>query len=203
MRQPISFCFIAFTFLAYGQKSPSGLVADIEAFQRELDSSYADPGHSPLTPEDQALFEGLPYFDIDTSFYVVAYFERAGKPRTFKMKTTTDRRPKYDLYAYVHFTLKGKAFRIPVYQSHRLREKEEFRSYLFLPFNDLTNGEESYGGGRFLDLDIPEGDSIAIDFNKAYNPYCAYNSRYSCPVPPKANFIDVRITAGVKAPDNH
>ena len=74
----------------------------------------------------------------------------------------------------------------------------EYEDYLFLPFTDKTNGDSSYGGGRYLDLKLPEGDSIIIDFNQAYNPYCAYNDKYSCPVPPKSNNLDIEVLAGVK-----
>jgi uncharacterized protein (DUF1684 family) len=77
--------------------------------------------------------------------------------------------------------------------------QEEYRDYLFLPFADLTNGEETYGGGRYLDLTIPTGNTILLDFNKAYNPYCAYNPKYSCPLVPKQNRLDIPIIAGVKA----
>jgi uncharacterized protein (DUF1684 family) len=87
-----------------------------------------------------------------------------------------------------------------VYQSHTLREKEGYKDYLFLPFTDLTNGNETYGSGRYIDLRIPERETIIIDFNKAYNPYCAYNYGYACPIPPKENKLKVEIRAGVMAP---
>ena len=74
---------------------------------------------------------------------------------------------------------------------------EKYKNYLFLPFTDLSNDEESYAGGRFIDLEIPEGNEIAIDFNRAYNPYCAYNDKYSCPIPPKENFLNMKILGGV------
>ena len=76
---------------------------------------------------------------------------------------------------------------------------EGFEDYLFLPFLDDTNGEESYGGGRYIDLKIPEGDQMTIDFNTAYNPYCAYDAKYSCPIVPRENYMDVEVRAGVKA----
>lgn len=79
-----------------------------------------------------------------------------------------------------------------------MRETEEYRDYLFLPYTDLTNAIETYGGGRFMDLLIPSGDTIIIDFNKSYNPSCAYNHAYSCPIPPEENDLNIRITAGVK-----
>ena len=80
-----------------------------------------------------------------------------------------------------------------------LLDDEEFVDYLFLPFTDLTNGEATYAGGRYIDLAIPDGDTLIIDFNKSYNPYCAYNKKYSCPIVPKVNHLEIDINAGVKA----
>ena len=82
-------------------------------------------------------------------------------------------------------------------------QDEEYKDYLFLPFLDDTNGEGSYGGGRYIDLRIPDSDTMIIDFNTAYNPYCAYNDRYSCPIVPRQNYLDVAIEAGVKAFKKH
>ena len=73
-----------------------------------------------------------------------------------------------------------------------------YENSLFVPFTDLTNGKETYGGGRYMDVEIPEGDSIVLDFNKAYNPYCAYSTNYSCPIPPKENDLPISINAGLK-----
>jgi uncharacterized protein (DUF1684 family) len=75
---------------------------------------------------------------------------------------------------------------------------EGLEDYLFLPFLDDTNGETTYGGGRYIDLRIPKGDSMEIDFNRAYNPYCVYNDKYSCPIVPRDNYIDLKVEAGLK-----
>ena len=69
---------------------------------------------------------------------------------------------------------------------------------MFLPFSDLTSGNETYGGGRYIDLEIPKGKTITIDFNQAYNPYCAYNPKYSCPIVPAENELLTNVNAGVK-----
>ena len=82
-------------------------------------------------------------------------------------------------------------------------KEEGYEDYLFLPFLDDTNGEESYGGGRYIDCRIPEGDTIEIDFNKAYNPYCAYNENYSCPIVPRENYLAIEVKAGVKVFKKH
>ena len=114
------------------------------------------------------------------------------------MPTTRKRveQPIYEKYGEVHFTLNGQEIKLPVYQSHSLREDEEWKNYLFLPFKDATNGKITYGGGRYLELWYTGGDTIVVDFNRAYNPYCAYNYNYSCPIVPKANWLDIPIEAG-------
>lgn len=167
-------------------------------FQNALNEKYKDSLESPLTEADRQNFEGLDFYPIDEKFIVEADFERADDAVPFKMKTTTNRLPTYEVYGVATFIIDDIKIKLNIYQNHSLRDKEEYQSYLFLPFTDLTNGDGTYTGGRFLDLEIPNGDKILIDFNKAYNPYCAYNYKYSCPIPPKENDIDMKITAGVK-----
>ncbi len=171
---------------------------EIRAFQDTINKEYSDTTESPLTKEDLAVFKSLDFYRINKDFRVEAKFTRTEDAEPFKMKTTTDRAPEYVKYGEVSFTLKGKKIKVNIYQSMRLRQKEEYKDYLFLPFTDLTSGKTSYGGGRYVDLKIPKSDTIIIDFNKAYNPYCAYNHKYSCVVPPAENFIDIEIKAGVK-----
>ena len=132
-----------------------------------------------------------------------AEFTRTPNEEPFKMKTTTDRRPIYVKYGQLSFNLKGENYQLNIYQNQGLIEKEGYEDYLFLPFLDETNGLESYGGGRYIDARIPQGDSMLIDFNKSYNPYCAYNDKYSCPIAPRENYLKTRIEAGVKGFDKH
>lgn len=96
------------------------------------------------------------------------------------------------------FEIDGKTFKLNVYRNIELSRKKEFKDYLFLPFSDLTSGAESYIGGKYIDLKLPKGNAIAIDFNSSYNPYCAYNSKYSCPKVPLENDLNIEIKAGVK-----
>jgi uncharacterized protein len=114
------------------------------------------------------------------------------------MKTTTERLPEYSIYGSVTFRHKGKSYKLNVYQNIELVKKPGFEKHLFIPFNDETNGNETYGGGRFLDVYENGEDVLLIDFNKAYNPYCAYNHKYSCPIPPEANNLKIKIKAGEK-----
>ncbi len=178
-------------------------VDDAKAFQDELNAKYANPEQSPLTKKSLKYFKGLDFYPIDTNYRVEAKFERVKNPEPFEMKTTTERRPVYYVYATAKFKLHGKKYKLRIYQSKGLSETDEFKDYLFLPFTDLSSGAESYGGGRFMDLAIPEGKTIILDFNKAYNPYCAYNDKYSCPIPPKENHLNTYVKAGVKAPEDH
>jgi len=113
----------------------------------------------------------------------------------FRMKTNTDRLPEYKKYGILHFRLANQDLQLFLYQNM------EQPDYLFCPFKDLSNGDQSYGSGRFLDFkadDVINITNVVLDFNYAYNPYCAYNKNYSCPLPPEENHLDVAIYAGEK-----
>lgn len=181
-------------------KSVDILDQELTAFQKEINTDYADPDKSPLEKEDLEVFTGLDFFTFDSTYVVQAQFIRTEDSKPFKMKTTTSRKPVYTKYGEAHFVINDTSYSLNIYQSKSLMANEEFKDYLFLPFTDLTNGDESYGGGRFIDLKIPASDSFEIDFNKAYNPYCAYNHQYSCPIPPAENHLEVKIRAGVMNP---
>tara|TARA_B100000949_G_scaffold79315_1_gene70782 strand:- start:1105 stop:1743 length:639 start_codon:yes stop_codon:yes gene_type:complete len=179
-------------------KVESDLVADILKFQKEQDESFKDPDSSPLPDKYRKDFEGLDFYKPDTTYVVKARFERTPEAEPFLMPTTTDRQTQEVVYGIAHFTLNGEEHQLEVYQSLGLMDDEEYEDYLFLPFLDNTNGEETYGGGRYIDLTIPEGDTLVIDFNKAYNPYCVYNKKYSCPLVPRQNYLRTKVRAGVK-----
>lgn len=172
-------------------------------FQKELNAAYKDASKSPLKAKDLKHFEGLDFFKFDAEYVVKASFKKLTNEKPFEMKTTTERLPIYLKYGELTFELKGKAYKLDIYQNQELIAKEGYEDYLFLPFLDETNGLESYGGGRYIDARIPNGDFIEIDFNKAYNPYCAYNEKYSCPIVPRENYLKTRVEAGVKAFDKH
>ncbi len=172
--------------------------AAVEKFQKDLNTEYADAKTSPLTAEDLKVFKALDFYPINEMFFVKAKFIRTENEKPFEMKTSTSRRPLYVKYGEAHFTIDGKPFQLNIYQNIELIKKEEYKDYLFLPFFDLTCGKESYIGGKYIDLKIPQGDTIAIDFNTSYNPYCAYNHKYSCPKVPLENNLNIEIKAGVK-----
>ncbi|WP_147678586.1 DUF1684 domain-containing protein [Algibacter pacificus] len=173
------------------------------AFQKTINAEYKDASTSPLKDEDRKVFEGLEFFKFDSTYVVTAELKRVENSKWFNMKTTTDRVSKERVFGVLSFELKGEKYSLQVYQGEELMQKAGFEDYLFLPFLDETNGLESYGGGRYIDLRIPDADTLIIDFNKAYNPYCAYNSKYSCPIVPRRNYIKTRVEAGVKAFGKH
>lgn len=170
-------------------------------YQRKLNASFKDASTSPLKKKDLKSFEGLDFFPIDTSFIVTAKLIRTSDAPIFQMATTTDRKPLYKEYGVLHFSLKNSQHKLTIYQSQDDLKDEKFKDYLFLPFTDDTSGETSYGGGRYMDVkisDIKDDNTIILNFNNTYNPYCAYNENYSCPITPRKNHLDIAITAGIK-----
>jgi uncharacterized protein len=167
-------------------------------FQDQLNRNYADSTKSPLTEADLKTFQSLDFFPINEKFIVEAQFIRTKRAKVFEMKTSTARLPKYKKYGELHFKIDGQNYTLNVYQSIDLIKMPKYKNHLFLPFSDATCGKESYIGGRYIDMEIQEGKTWIIDFNKAYNPYCAYNYKYSCPIVPLENDLEVAILAGVK-----
>ena len=192
MKQLLMFLFCS--AFAFAQKD----LTSAEKFQAELNKSYADSLKSPLMKDDLKQFKGLDFYPIDEKYIVEAIFIRTKKEKSFKMKTTTSRTPIYKKYGELHFSIDGKELKLNVYQNLDLKKKPGYEDYLFLPFSDLTCGKDSYIGGRYIDMRIPKSGKVTIDFNQAYNPYCAYNYEYSCPIVPLENDLDIEINAGVK-----
>jgi hypothetical protein len=167
-------------------------------YQRTMNANFKDATKSPLKAGDRKQFSGLDFFKFDSTFIVKAELKRTPNSEWFKMQSTTGDTTNERVYGVLSFVLKGQSFTLNVYQGKAMMTREGFEDYLFLPFIDHTNGEDTYGGGRYIDLRIPEGDGIEIDFNTAYNPYCAYNEKYSCPIVPRVNTIDIAVRAGLK-----
>ena len=178
-------------------------IATIKDFQYEMNVEFANEEESPLTEEGIKDFTELDFFTIDSTYKVIAKFELEKNPRLFEMPTTTERKPIYKTFGTATIELEGKELKLHIYQNQDLIKKPDYTNHLFIPFTDQTNGSESYGGGRYIDVEIPEGDSMVIDFNRSYNPYCAYNNKYSCPIPPKENDLAIEIKAGVKTYRKH
>ncbi|MFV8466708.1 DUF1684 domain-containing protein [Flavobacterium sp. LB1P62] len=196
MRMLFALVFLVQFNFGFGQEKFD--VSAVAKFQKDLNTEYADVKTSPLTSEDLAVFKALDFYPATEKFFVTAKFVRTKKEKPFEMKTSTDRKPLYVKYGEVLFTIDGKELKLNVYKNIELSKKAAYKDYLFLPFSDLTSGNESYIGGKYIDLRIPKGDTIVIDFNTSYNPYCAYNHKYSCPKVPLENDLNIEIKAGVK-----
>ncbi|CAN0601151.1 unnamed protein product, partial [Ectocarpus sp. 12 AP-2014] len=147
----------------------SDKLADILLFQEELNAEFKNPESSPLPDRFRIDFESLEFFEPDTNYIVEAELVRTPEALPFSMPTTTGRESTEVVYGIAKFTLNGKDHELEIYQSPELITQAEYEDYLFLPFTDNTNGEETYGGGRYLDLRIPKGNKIILNFNKAYN----------------------------------
>ncbi len=175
-------------------------------FQRVQNAKFKDATKSPLTKKDFKTFSKLEFYDIDSSFVVIAKLTKTPKAPIFEMATTTTRKPLYKKYGILHFTIKGKDLSLNIYQSQDFDRDPKYKDYLFLPFTDKTSGTTSYGGGRYMDIfttDERKDGTILLDFNNLYNPYCAYNGRYSCPIPPQENHLNIPVIAGVKVYDKY
>ncbi len=152
---------------------------------------------SPLKKEN---LNDLHFFEADSSYAVKADVEFLIDEKPFPMPTYSGKTKAYIRYALLKFSLHGTPHQLTVYRSIALSKIEAYKDYLFLPFTDETNANETYGGGRYIDLslkDITE-NHVLVDFNKAYNPYCAYSAGYQCPQPPEENSLKVKINAGEK-----
>jgi uncharacterized protein (DUF1684 family) len=188
---------VALTAFGCNQENKNSYNDDISQFHYKLNVEFSDKKTSPLKSEDFTDFKQLSFFPINETFKIVAHFKRTPNKPIFEMQTTTERKPRYTQYGIASFNIDGKECSLRIYQNQELVVDPEYTDYLFIPFNDLTNGDETYDAGRYIDLKVPDGDSITIDFNKAYNPYCAYNDKYSCPLPPRENDLAVKIKAGI------
>ncbi len=169
-------------------------------FQIEMNTKFKDASKSPLTKKGLKEFKGLDFFPIDEKYTVNAKIALLPDAPVFNFPTTTDRVVLYRKYGILSFSIEGKDFELAIYQD--VNPDPEYINHLFLPFLDNTNGKTSYEGGRYIDVyttDIQPNGTVTIDFNKAYNPYCAYSDRYSCPIPPQENYLDTEIKAGVMA----
>jgi uncharacterized protein (DUF1684 family) len=193
----LSLLFLFLIFIGCAQEKE--LILGETVFQKQLNAEYKDASKSPLKSKDLKIFKGLDFFKFDSSYVVKATLKPTPDTEWFNMKTTTDRLSKERVFGVLSFELQGQSFQLNVYQGQELMQTEGFKDYLFLPFIDNSNGSSTYAGGRYIDLRIPKGDTLEIDFNTAYNPYCAYNEKYSCPIVPRVNYLDLEIEAGVKA----
>ena len=169
----------------------------LEEHREKYISDFLTDEHSPLTKKD---IKHLDFYAIDSTYAVTGMITLTPDAIPFDMATSLGIIKRYVQYGTITFQLHDSTFTLSIYQSMKLREQDEYKDYLFVPFNDNTNNNETYGGGRYMDFrmgEIADG-KLLVDFNKAYNPYCAYSGGYACPVPPAENKLNTNIKAGEK-----
>lgn len=179
-----------------GGPSPEAYASAIEAERQKKDDYMRNDDQSPLYAKRDS-FPGLKYFPPDLSFTFLARLEPVTNKQVRVLQTSTGEQARYLDYAWAVFEKEGKEYRLLILE---IMEMGPNRGKLFLAFADETSARETYGGGRYLDLKkVPAATTLELDFNKAYNPYCAYNEAYSCPLPPKENVLPLAIRAGEKS----
>ena len=151
--------------------------------------------HEVVKDDDKKYFR---FFPIDSTYRVICRFEKIEDKKGFLMKSSGTIINRYFKFGILNFTLHDTAVSLYIYQNKSLMKNPKYKDYLFVPYTDNTSGYESHGSGRYLDLSIGDikNNTVILDFNKAYNPYCAYSSGYSCPIPPKENDLPVSVKAG-------
>lgn len=195
----IFYIFISFLIISCASATKKSEIADIQKFQKNLNEEYQNPKETPLRGENFKNFTVHPFFPINLKYRVKAKFTKLNNSPNFEFPTSSGKTKTYKAFGKANFKLNGKNYTLTIYQSQDLMKKAGLEDYLFLPFHDLTNTHETYGGGKYLDLRIPKSDKIILDFNQSYQPYCAYNAYdYNCPIVPEENSLPIRIEAGVK-----
>jgi uncharacterized protein (DUF1684 family) len=167
-------------------------MSDLEEFRKAKDEFFRVDPRSPLTPDQRAAFNGLSYYPESTVLRIEGQLDMdVDRDEQIVMQTTTGGTQVYRRAGKVRFQIDGQAAEITLYES---AEQED----LFVPFRDATSGKETYGAGRYLEAERPKEGRVVLDFNDAYNPYCAYNPEWSCPLPPGENWLSVAVRAGEK-----
>lgn len=187
-----------FLFSGFGP-TDKAYIRSVKKHRKQVHKSFKDPESSPF--KDQAhSYTRLSYFPPDPAYRVSATISRTPEADPFHIQTSNpDRQKQFVSYGQLQFDLNGAAYSLTVYRNLELPGIPLYKNHLFLLFTDESSGRDTYGGGRYLDLEIPEtGNEIVLDFNMCYNPYCAYGEGWSCPIPPSENHLPIRIEAGVK-----
>lgn len=179
--------------------SVQGLMAQRTSYTDSLKQFRANyiETHEVVKPAERSYFR---FFPVNKTYAVVCRFERLNDTVGITMKTVAKKEKRYYRYGLLHFTLNKKPLQLTVYQSPDLLKVQEYADYLFIPFTDVNTGGATYGSGRYIDIRLGDiqNNTVLVDFNKAYNPYCAYATGFNCPIPPKENNLPAAINAGEK-----
>lgn len=191
MNKIILLVFSITLFTCNSEQNKNGDYNDLLREHRKTKHKKMVGESSPLPKSERKNFIGLNYYPIDTNWNKECKFTLLFNQVPFKMQTNTERTPNYIAFASIEFEHNNSMLQLIAY-----KDLDNASNDLFIPFTDLSNGNETYHSGRYLDIETPEGTSIQLDFNKCYNPYCAYNKKYSCPIPPQENRLPIKVAAG-------
>lgn len=174
--------------------------AEYREFWSKTEAEFKNQEESPLPKNEISDFDSIPKYLYDPKFRVEARWEERKYEKPFKIETSDSRKVMYQKVAVLHFKIGEDSLQLAAYQSLDLMRSPAYKDYIFLPYTDETNGFDTYGGGRYIDFEKPESDTstVILDFNMSYNPYCAYNDGYSCPIPPRENNLNIKIEAGAR-----
>jgi uncharacterized protein (DUF1684 family) len=176
---------------------------EIAAARKETDAAFASDPDSPIPRAERATFRGLSHYPLDPSWRYAGYIERYKTAERISIVTTAGKPRPCERWGHVTFARDGQVLTLQVYRLLDLPERKGGEG-LFLPFKDATTGKETYDAGRYVDLVGPEGGPFVLDFNRAYNPSCAYGDpdRFQCPATPAENRLPIAITAGERGPEH-
>ncbi len=177
--------------------------AAAKAFQAELNRQYSDPEDSPLDSLDRIDFKRHQFYPLRSKYCVEVTCIPTPDKQPFEMPTVSGKtKTIVQVYALV-FELNGRKDTLAAYRNLKLAQQPQYADDLFIPFKDYSSGFKSYGGGRYIDWKMPaqvetKKSTVYLDFNQCYNPYCAYSTGWSCPLPPQENYVETKVHAGVR-----
>lgn len=172
-------------------------------FQAELNRQYADPKDSPLDSVDRLGFKRHQFYPKREGYNVKAICIPTPEMPPFEMPTVSGKTKTFVQVCLLVFELHGRKDTLSAYRNIQLSQKPEYEDYLFIPFRDHSSGFKSYGGGRYIDWEMPADSlqsesEVRLNLNLCYNPYCAYSTGWNCPIPPDENYVDSKVHAGVR-----
>jgi len=180
-------------------ETPTEYADRLRENRAEKDRVFAEERGSPIPPDDREQFDGLDYFEPDPTYRVTATVTVHDEPEPVDMETSDDRTVRYLRTHTFEFDLDDGTYSLHGYRQEG-RDGE-----VFVPFRDKTTGQETYHGGRYMELApeeaLADGDRITLDFNLAYTPFCAFSDAFSCPLPPEENWLETTVPAGERNPD--
>ncbi len=179
-----------------GGETNETYIANLKKMRKEKDHDMRTASDSPFANDTIQTFKGLNYFPIDAKYRISAKLTPIENKKAVLLPTSDEKQKSYLEYAYAEFEMQGVENKLLILE---IMDMGPYRGTLFLAFADKTSTKETYGAGRYLDIKkVPGSTSITLDFNEAYNPYCAYNNNFSCPFPPPENILSIAIEAGEK-----